>query len=431
MISSTAEDRQSKAPRPVLLFFATIAVTLALWAVLPDRAFPVDSSDYKYFYAPVATAILQGRGPTLDGAPAIGHPPGYPLLLAVARSIARPLGLSEADATLALSLVSIAASSILLYKIAALLLLPLPSGTAYAMWVTYPFLLAISKAGLTEAPFCALLYAALLLVFRFVWRGKLSRCQAVGSGALLGCAMLVRPIAIGIPALLALVLALAKRSGDFRSRVRFTCGMVAGCLFLVIPWETWVFVRTGQWIPLSTNGVPSMRDGLTFAVNPAKTYRVQIPVSPDVKKVQLDVLRNCAGLRSAGNVMALLREEWRGDPWAVTKLVLTKAARSWYGTDSGRLDRYVFLIQAVYLSAGIAGGLLAAFDRKMLFSLAPIAALIAYFWVMTTVFLSILRYMLPAMGLIFILTAAGVESVLRAQIRNRREGSAVALTESG
>jgi hypothetical protein len=191
-----------------------------------------------------------------------------------------------------------------------------------------------------------------------------------------------------------------------------------------MPWETWVFARTHQWIPLSTNGVRSMRDGLTYAVNP-KQYRARIPVSPGVKEVQLAVLQKGTDLGSMGDIAALLWEQWRERPWAVTGLLATKAARSWYATDSGRFDRYILLIQAVYLLAGIVGGLLAVRDRRMRVSLAPVAALIGYFWAMTTAFLSILRYMVPAMGLVFLVTAAGVDLAVKARGAARQEASAV------
>lgn len=406
-----------------MLFLGALLSTLTVWAVLSRSLSPDASTDYEHFYDPVATAILEGRGPTLNGVPATGYPPGYPLLLAAARVLTHPLGLSKGGAMLGLNLGSIAASSVLLYEIAALLFGPLPSVTAYVLWLSYPFMLAISKAGLTEAPFCALLYAALFLVFRFVWGGKRPPGQAIVAGAFLGSAILVRPIAIGIPALLVLVLAFAKTAGDLKSRLRFIAGMAAGCVFLLTPWETWVFARTGQWVLLSTNGVGTMRDGLTFAVNSAKVYRAQIAVSPDVKEVQLNVLKQRAGLNSVREIAVLLRQEWRKSPWAVTKLMFTKAARSWYGTDSGRLDPYILVVQALYLVAALAGGLLAASDPRMRRNMAPVVALIGYFWLMTTAFLSILRYMLPAMGLVFILTAAGIESLLSKRFPSGQEGS--------
>jgi hypothetical protein len=415
--------RSSRA-RVAALFFGAVLITVALWSVLRGSSLSADSSDYKNFYDPVAAAILEGRGVTLGGIPATSQPPGYALLLGATRGVNRLLGLSDAAALLVLNLISIAASAVLLYEIAALLVGPLASATAYAMWISCPFLLAISKAGLTELPFCALLYAGLFFFFRFVWAGKLRRGQAVATGALLGCAMLVRPIAIGIPVLLVVLLAFAKRTGDLKIRLRFMAGMAAGCLLLVMPWETWVFARTHQWIPLSTNGVRSMRDGLTYAVNP-KQYRARIPVSPGVKEVQLAVLQKGTDLGSMGDIAALLWEQWRERPWAVTGLLATKAARSWYATDSGRFDRYILLIQAVYLLAGIVGGLLAVRDRRMRVSLAPVAALIGYFWAMTTAFLSILRYMVPAMGLVFLVTAAGVDLAVKARGAARQEASAV------
>ena len=418
-----------KISTPFLVLALGITIPV-VWTLLPTDKFSIDPTDYKSFYDPVATAIVEGHGPTWNGAPAIRYPPGYPFLLAGARIAARPLRVSKDGVNLGLNLASIVISSVFLYRIAALLLGPVPSYMVSALWLTYPLLLVTGRTALTEPPFCALLYAGLFLLFRFVWRGIQVRGQAIVAGLLLGCAMLVRPIGIGVPALSIVTVALASSVGDVRRRLRFIGAMVAGCLFLIIPWETWAFMRTGQWIPLSTGGVFSMIDGLTFAVDHNKAYRAQIPVAAEVADLESTVLRESVRLHSATEIAALLRQEWRHNPRAVANLVVTKAARSWYGTDSGRLDRYIFAVQGIYLFAAVAGGALAASDRRIRWKLVPVVVLIGYFWVMTTVVLSIVRYMLPAMGLVFILVAAGVETLVQKHIRGRQAISAdVGLSE--
>src|ERR1019366_4888619 len=97
-----------------MLFLGALLSTLTVWVVSSRSLFLDASTDYEHFYDPVATAILEGRGPTLNGVPATNYPPGYPLLLAAARVLTHPLGLSKGGATLGLNLVSIAASSVLL-----------------------------------------------------------------------------------------------------------------------------------------------------------------------------------------------------------------------------------------------------------------------------------------------------------------------------
>jgi hypothetical protein len=110
-------------------------------------------------------------------------------------------------------------------------------------------------------------------------------------------------------------------------------------------------------------------------------------------------------------------------PVAVVKLFLLKAARSWYGTDSRRLETPLMLLQLAYLALILwvtrVSWQLGGTARKLTVSIWLIAF---YFWGMTIVALSISRYMLPAMGLLFTLLPAvyGPARANMASLENRR-----------
>ena len=218
--------------------------------------------------------------------------------------------------------------------------------------------------------------------------------------------MLVRPIAIGVPLVLACAI-LAWGQGPWGRRVALGGALLSGALLAVLPWEVLVFQRTGQLIPLSTGGPPSIRDGLTFAVHPQKAYRQPRAVPADIRAVQMAVLERYPRLNSVGAIAEVVFEQACQRPLAVFKFVAWKAARAWYGTDTGRWEWPILVIQLIYLSMIAAGAVIASRspDTRGL-ALIP-AAVIAYFWVMTVATLSILRYMVPAMGLGFVLAAWG------------------------
>jgi hypothetical protein len=103
-----------------------------------------------------------------------------------------------------------------------------------------------------------------------------------------------------------------------------------------------------------------------------------------------------------GGLTAVISDEFSRDPAALLNLYVRKAARSWYGTDSGRLEWLVLALQLPYIALSIAGSARAlriGGDAACLTALAWLVT--AYFWGMTLIALSIARYMIPAMGLLF------------------------------
>ena len=149
-----------------------------------------------------------------------------------------------------------------------------------------------------------------------------------------------------------------------------------------------------------------MRDGLTYAVTP-KGYREEINVPADVAAVMNDVLRQ-SEINSVGQLGSVMAHEFRSHPIAVTKLFLLKVARSWYATDSGRKEWPILLIQLAYFLLFFWAGW-KAWKRGGIHRTFVICGLliVGYFWGMTLLALSILRYMVPVVGILTILIAAG------------------------
>ena len=378
-----------------------MVAALVFRLALPSSLRASSVSDYDDFYAPVARRIAAGLGPTLaPDVPATQYPPGYPVLLAASFACGRVLGVSESAAALALGVVASGVVAVLLLQLARRAWGPRAAVLAPLAWTTYPLALWLSKQPGSELPFVVLLLAGLALAWRaFDARGF---ALAAGAGIVLGGAMLVRPIAIAVPVVVA---ASAMLVGGV-SRVRtgaLGAVLVCGAAIAVLPWELWVWSRTGQVVLLSTGGLPSMRDGLLFGAG-SKAYRDAVDLPPRAAAVLEDLRPRVTAARSVGEVGRAVAAAWRTRPLGTAELLGAKAARSWYATDSARNERLLLRLQLVYLALAAVGGAVAWRTGGAARAVAlGVGALVLYFWAMTVLVLSIVRYMIPAMALLFLL----------------------------
>jgi len=393
------------APAGILL--ASVFVTLVFWRVLPSSFRMNEQSDYPGFYKPVAESILAGRGFARgDENPATAYPPGYSLVLAGTFKLSNWLGVSEEFGLSAVAALGMALATVFLFLMARDLFGPLPALVSAIIWMTYPFALWLTKQPNSEIPFMAVFYGGLCLFWYALARRK-SAPVYFWCGLIFGFAMLIRPIAIGIAVVLSLIIWLVRRELSIGARGLLIAMLLLGNFVAVFPWEAWVYHKTGQVIPLSASGIKGMRDGLTFAVT-SKGYREESGVSPDVTEVMKDILAQADQITSVGQLSSVVAREFRSHPTAVTKLFLLKIARSWYGTDSGRKEWPILLIQLGYFVlfswAGWQGWKRGGINKSFVVGSLLI---VVYFWGMTFLALSILRYMAPAVGLLAVLIAAG------------------------
>ena len=388
----------------VLVFFTSILATLLFWGVLPTQFRINDNSDYISFYKPVAHNILAGHGLVIpDEGPALRYPPGYPLLLAGIFGLSHLLEIPEEAGLSAFVLLCMALTSVFVYLLAQSVWGPLPALISALIWMTYPFALWLTKQQGSEMPFLVVFYGGVYLF----WRALLGKTRSWPvyflSGLLVGFSMLIRPIAIGVVIVMSVILWVVGREIAARLRLFLVMMLLLGSLVTVLPWEVWVYSMTNRVVMLSTGGAPSIHDGLTFAVA-SKGYRQEIKVPEDVAALMQDMLVHADKMRSLGEIVSVLTEKLWAQPLTVVKLFTLKAARSWYGIDSGRFEIPIMLIQTAYFVL-ILWGSGAAWRRGSIPKQLAISIwfLVLYFWATTILALSILRYMVPAIGLLFVL----------------------------
>jgi glycosyltransferase involved in cell wall biosynthesis len=400
--SRALSQRKWPSVLPAAVLCSSILVTVCFWIVLPEGYRLNEQSDYYNFYEPVARNIVAGRGfihP--DGSPATEYTPGYPLMVAGVFKLSGWLGVSEGFALSVAAAVGMGLTAVFVFLLARDVFGAVPGLIASVIWMTYPFALWLTKQPNSEIPFMVVFYGGLYLF----WRALRTRRWPpfFACGLLFGAAMLIRPIAIAIGFVLALITWLVKRELASRKRLLLITALLLGNFVAVLPWEAWVHAHTGRVVLLCDNGVKSIRDGLTFGVI-SKGYRERSSVPSDVASVMNDLDASKEGITSLGDVLSLTSREFRAHPVALGKLLLLKAGRSWYGTDTGRSEYPILLIQFLYLALILwaarriwrRGGL----DRQFLIG---VCLVVVYFWGMTFLVLSILRYMVPVTGLLFIL----------------------------
>lgn len=380
--------------RSAIIFVAAF-VFITLFQIFVPDSFRLDSSDYTYYHSVVARNLLAGKGFTLaDGSFASVNPPLYPILVAAILWLAQ-FGISEALLFGTLNAACLAISVVVVYRLARNLWSERGGLLAAGLWLTYPFMLLLSTERLTEPPFIAALYLGLACFWQSL---KTQSLRGFALAAVfLGIAMLIRSIAIAILPVCVMIVWLTRQ--PLRLKASTSAVLLGVGSLVVLPWTIVVYAQSSQLVVLGTNTTPSIRDGLTFAVG--KAYRQEFQISADVLALMERLLSRRDAMNSLGAIFAAVREEFLQTPDAVVKLFLLKMARSWFATDSGRLEMLSLAIQAPYLLSILVGSLLTLrFALAQRTYLLGTWLIVLYFWLMTIAVLSILRYMTPAMGLL-------------------------------
>lgn len=399
--------------RPLFaVFLATDICVLVFWSLPFGRWSTDEAGDYHQFYEPVARNLLEGRGLlTARDTLALEYPPGFPWVLHVLFRLARLTQTPESSWIQGFTLLALGFTSCLLYRLAVELLGTRRAALAIALWIMCPFHLWLSKQPHSEIAFLPFLYGALILYSLVLLHDEDRR--AFGCGGLCALAALVRPIAVFLPAMLALGLFVTsgrRLAWAFRKSSVIACGFV----IVLLPWEGWVYSRTGEWILVSSSGGRAIVDGWTFAVG-RPDFRASIDTPAGVEAIMKDLIERDRrrALPTLSAVIPVLVDKFRDDPVSMSQLLLWKAGRAWYGTDAIRsVERYAVIVQLCYLALVLPGIYLwwrePGSPRPWIVATGLV---VAYFWAMSTVALSIVRYITPVLGLLFLCAAVTLDRV--------------------
>lgn len=360
----------------LLLIIISITVNILFFLVLPDGLRINQSVDYRNYYEPVARNLLAGKGLTLtDGAAAIGYTPGYPIILACLFAASEFLGISEEIIIKVFILICMAITSVFVFLLAGTLLRPLRAAIASIIWITYPPILWIGKQPNSEIPFLLFFYGSLLILWHGLSHGKYSPLRYFIAGILIGIAILVRPMAIGIPFIMIAIIWYAAGNLSRKKRIHMIAMIVVGSLIAVLPWEVWAYSKTGKILPLSAGGEEYIAKGISLKKEPVPS--------------------------SISDAAAIIKK----NPIKTLKLFMLKPALCWYRISQGtKLFEKIFLpFQLLYLTFAFWGLRKTWRDGIPSRNFAGLILLILLYSLFITILGSpLLRYMTPAIGLLLI-----------------------------
>ncbi|MFH1509914.1 MAG: glycosyltransferase family 39 protein [Candidatus Nealsonbacteria bacterium] len=395
----------------VCIFFLSLLASL-IFLIFLGHVGPsehnVPGTDYLTFYEPVANNILQGKGITIEGEIGLRYPPGYPVILAVIFWLANLLGIGELGLIVIFNSIITAGTTCLLFLIAESIFNRKIALISSFLWLSYPFNLWFLKNPNSEVPFIFLLYMGIW--FFLLALNKKSFWFILFSGLLLSFASLVRPIGLLFPFLLAFSVFFLLKESSKKLCFLLAFTMLFGSLMAIMPWETHVFSSTSKIIPISTNGSMAIVDGLSFSLN-SEIGGDRISVPADV--LALMERAGSGELTTVAKTFDFLIEELIKRPVTLSKVVGLKLTRSWYATSQMWWEGKILLIQLFYLLTGLLGLRYAIKNNKdKLREIMLFLVIILFFWGMTCVALSILRYMVPIMGIVIVFSAITVAFVI-------------------
>ncbi len=195
----------------------------------PDRFFTPDSHDYDS----LARGLLDGGEFARGGRPELFRTPGYPLLLAGVYAVTG----RSVQAAVAVQIVLDAALCLLVYVLGRELCSRTVGLVAAGIQAVSPAAVVASVRLLSGGLLALLITAALILLVRCLKSARVG--PALAAGALTGAACLVRPIALPLVAIAALVLLSRIK------RWRAALGFVAVTAAIVAPWVARNYLRAG------------------------------------------------------------------------------------------------------------------------------------------------------------------------------------------
>lgn len=384
----------------VFLFAAFCLINVLGAHFLKDALdFPIDT---KVFYSPAAENILAGNGYTLNGVFADRYPPGYPVFLTGVYAATGQTGENNFFYPYVIALMQ-AISCVFLYKTAKILTGSASAAVTAALFFTYPFfaVLSMTHYAWTAMPlFTFIFYASLYLFFKNSLK-KPFRGGFFLSGFLLGLSALVWPASVylAVPLGAYLLLSGAKERKSFLT-------FIPGAFLPILIWSAVVSANTGSF-RVSSGQWPSVKDGLAHS---SGKQMAQFSFGREaVEEIEAGNIKNMSG------IAVFARQKLESDFKDTAAYLMFKLFRPWYATDSERFEKIILAAQAPYLALSILGFIQLLKEKKKEGWL--LLAIVVYFWLAAFSVLSILRYMIPAMGLLMVFVPLGGEAVWKRIVR--------------
>lgn len=332
------------------------------------------------------------------------YTPGYPLILYSSFIISKILHIKISYSLFLLASLFIAFSTVIIGEIAYLFyktkILAVSAGLLYT---THPYVLQGLSKVMSITPFMTFFYFSLLVYFIFITKKYTNFFYPIVIGFLLGISMLIRPIGLFLPIVLSiLAFVYVKKLGIYK-RLLISLIIILSSIITILPWQIYNY-NHGQRILLSSDEVASIIDGVSFNNHPRKNH-LKLPADVD----SLSRYLSTSGVTTRSEFFKIAFQQFVNKPITMVKLILIKAARSWYGAfgQETKKERIKLVIFGLYFILTSIALFKINFKQRawLIFGMTNLV-LIFYFWSMTILVVSMARYMYPVFGLTVIFIPA-------------------------
>lgn len=405
--------------RPLLFVFLASLVFSLLFLVFLKDIGPSDhkipGSDYLVYFEPMANNILQGKGITLNGTLPLNIGPAFPVILAGVFFFSDIFGIDRAFGIVFFNVIATAFTSCILFLLAKNIFNKKIALISAFLWASYPFNLWFLKNPNTEIAFIPLLY---LGIFFYVLALKNKSYKfAFWSGVFLALSSSVRIISLFLGLFLAVLLFIFLfKSASFKFKTAIVAIFLLGSFVITVPWALYAEQKSGSFIPVSKLGKKSIVFGFTSILPRGDNKAFGLS---DKAKESLEKIRAISNLEGEKKAFYALLGEMANHPLMFLNIFWIRISRVWYATYSMWWEKQILAVQSIYLLTAVLGLFYFFREYKGVFKsvfekeqiVISILAVAVYFWIMAVLGGSILRYMVPAMGLLMMFSAIALENL--------------------
>lgn len=381
----------------VSIFVTALTLGIIGYLGFGDRG--TDPGDAINLYVPIAVNLANGHGYVLEGEFNERTPPAFALFLSAIYRVSSPRDVHNRLYRWVILVVQ-ALTVAWVFLVARHWLTIKQAVMAAALLALNPVFLGVGVtryAWNTASLVLCFFFLSLWLLLEGVTRGRQSLLFA--SGLARGVTVLLWPAPAWLWLIDIVYVSWSAPPGQRRQRLPRSLAYLAGLAVMVLPWLFVVHAHTGRF-ELSNGLHPSMVHGITTVVGGAAPGFVERALQ------EVDA----GSLADTRSVVLFYLAQLRSFPSDTASFLLHKAAQAWFASIGGSLDRMVFWSQVPFWLLGLVGLGLAWRRRQP--TTALLLTYVVYFWVITVSVLSVVRYMLPALGILAMFGALGADDLL-------------------
>jgi hypothetical protein len=388
--------------KSALIFLGVFLLYGACHVAVKNREVMTDTLK---IYSPLAVSLAAGKGYVLGGQFYTERPPLYPLFMS---AVYRLTGDSRTDNRVypAVSIFLQVCSLFFLRRMAREVFPEKKAWLSFLIFAAYPFfvLFSVQKYVWTYTVLLTFLFLAAVVFFMTALRrGGIFYFL---SGFFLGLSALVWPGISFLWIFFAVYACIpARRRGQKWIRLLGIVLLIfSGFKVPVTCWEIQIDRHAGKGFLANNYGVKVILDGLK------QDEGFKFDHFEFVRDIRAAEAGNPEAFKSFNGIASYTAKELRRKPVPTLTFFVAKLVTPWYAQASEIYDRWILWVQIPYLLLGVYG-IGVCLKRKIPHTFFFIA-LVVYFWFFAFVAYSILRYMIPVMGVWMLFVAAGLADLI-------------------